>query len=146
MGRTSSYTYFGITSNGSIDHRGLVASREGVFDPAEITKLLRIQPFNSWSVGDTRKDGSTYLFSNWAAEKSDIGRLDIDAQCAETIKELKNKVPLLNQIREQYDVSFVIMIVPSVYAEEPPVMSFGKEIIEFCYLSGTTIEVDFYMR
>lgn len=37
------------------------------------------------------------------------------------------------------------MIVPSIYGEEKPLMGFNEEIIEFCYLTGTTIEVDMYV-
>ncbi|MFA9559504.1 DUF4279 domain-containing protein [Evansella sp. AB-rgal1] len=145
MEKTSSYTYFAICSNGEIDDRGLVAYEKGIFNPDDITNLLEIQPFRSCTYGDTRRIGSPYFFSCWDAEESDIDRLDIEAQCMDSIKNLKYKIPLLNQIKEKYDVNFVIMIVPSIYGEEPPVMSFNKEIIEFCYLTGTTIEVDMYV-
>lgn len=145
MKKTNSYTYFSIGSNGIIDNRGLVATEKGVFDPAEITKLLTIQPFKNWSYGDERKNGTTYLFSSWSAEKSDGAWLDIEGQCLETIRNLKDKIPMLKKIKEQYDVNFVLMIVPSVHGEEAPVMSFNRDIIEFCYLTETTIEVDFYM-
>ena len=64
--------------------------------------------------------GPKYSFSSWNAEKSDIDRLDIEAQCRDTIKRLKTKIPLLNQIKKQYDVNFVLMIVPSIYGDEQP--------------------------
>ncbi|WP_202077940.1 DUF4279 domain-containing protein [Caldalkalibacillus salinus] len=145
MEKTNTYTYFGITSNGEIDHRGLVANENGIFNTDEITELLGIQPFKCWNYGDIRRNGSKYLFSNWGAEKSDIERLDVEAQCMDTIKNLKNKIPQLKQIKEQYDVEFAIMIVPSIYGDEKPLMSFNVEIIEFCYLTGTTIEIDMYL-
>lgn len=145
MEKTNSYTYFGIGSKGEIGHRGLVAYESGIFNPDDITKLLGIQPFISWNYGDLRKNGSKYLFSDWSAEKSTEGRLDVEAQCMDTIKNLKNKISMLKEIKEQYDVHYVIMIVPSIYGEEKPLMSFNEEIIEFCYLTGTTIEVDMYV-
>lgn len=145
MGKTTSYTYFGIGSKGEIDHRGLVAYESGIFNPDDITKLLGIQPFSSWNYGDTRRNGSEYLFSDWSAEKSTVCRLGVEAQCMETIKNLKNKMSLLKEIKEKYDVHYVIMIVPSIYGEEKPLMGFNEEIIEFCYLTGTTIEVDMYV-
>lgn len=145
MEKTKSYTYFGIESKGKIDHKGLVAYESGIFNPDDITKLLGIQPFSSWNYGDTRKDGSKYLFSNWSAEKSTVDRLDVEAQCMDTIKNLKNKISLLKEIKEQYDVHYVMMIVPSIYGEEKSIMGFNEEIIEFCYLTGTTIEIDMYV-
>lgn len=86
-----------------------------------------------------------YLFLDWSAEKSNVDRLDVEAKCMDTIKNLKNKISLLKEIKEQYDVHYVIMIVPSIYGEEKPLMGFNEEIIEFCYLTGTTIEVDMYV-
>lgn len=145
MDKTHTYTYFGIESNGEINNKGLVGYERGIFHPDDITKALGIQPFRYWKKGDTRKNGTQYLFSSWDAEKSDIGRLDVEAQCMETIKNLKQKISILKQIKEQYDVNYVIMIVPEIYGEEQPIISFNSEIIEFCYLTGTTIEVDMYI-
>ncbi len=146
MNKTHSYTYFGIESNGEITDKGLVGYDRGIFDPADITKVLGIQPFHSWKKGDIGKNGRQALFSSWDAEKSDIDRLDVEAQCMDTIKNLRNKVSILNQIKEQYDVNYYIVIVPKIYGEEQPFMNFNKEIIEFCYLSGTTITVDMYIN
>jgi hypothetical protein len=147
LDRTYSYTYFCIESNGRIeDNKGLVAFEKGVFNPDDITKVLGIQPFSSWKKGDKRSNGSQHLFSSWDAEKSDIERLDVEAQCMETIKNLKNEIPILKQIKEQYDVNYVLMIVPTIYGEEQPLIRFNEEIIEFCYLTGTIINVDMYIN
>jgi hypothetical protein len=146
MEKTNSYTYFSIESNGEIGQSGFAAYEKGIFNPEDITALLGIQPFNSWAYGSKRKGGSKRLFSTWDAEKSEIDRLDIEAQCRDTIKNLKNRIPQLNQIKEQYDVNFVLMVVPVIYGEEPPSMGFNEEVIEFCYLTGTTIQVDMYIN
>ncbi len=142
MNKTRTYTYFGIASNGEIGEKGLVAFERGIFNPEDITKALGVHPFCYWKKGDIGKNGTEYLFSSWNAEKSDIGRLDVEAQCRETIKNLKNKISILKQIKEQYDVNYVIIIVSDIYGEEEPSMSFSKEIVDFCYLTGTTIQVD----
>lgn len=146
MEKTTSYTYFSIESNGeSKDGKGLVAFEKGIFSPEDMTALLGIQPFISWAYGDKRADGSIFPFSSWNAEKSDIKRLDVEAQCRDTIKKLKNKIPILHKIKEQYDVNFVLVIVPSIYGDEQPYMDFNEEVIEFCYLTGTTITTDMYI-
>ncbi len=44
-----------------------------------------------------------------------------------------------------YDVNFCLMIVPHIFGEEQPIMSFNDEIIKFCYLTGTSIQVDMYI-
>lgn len=37
------------------------------------------------------------------------------------------------------------MVVPSIYGEEKPLIYLNEEIIEFCYLTGTTINFDMYI-
>lgn len=144
--KTHSYTYFWIESNGEIVNGiGLVGNEGGIFDPQEITDLLGVEPFRAYKKGDMRKGGTPYLASSWSAEKSSKNRLDVEAQCMEIIKRLKPKVHLINQIREKYDINCGITIVPHIYGEESPIMSFNREIIEFCYQVNATIEVDMYV-
>lgn len=145
MDKTHTYTYFGIESNGQIDSRGLVGNKRGIFNPDDITNVLGIQPIRCWKKGDKRRNDTEYLFSSWDAEKSDIGRLDVEAQVLDTIKNLKNKISILNDIKEQYDVNYVIMVVQSIYGDESPLIGFNEDIIEFCYLTGTTINFDTYI-
>lgn len=146
LNKTHTYTYFGIESNGKIGNRGLVGNERGIFDPEYITNILGIQPFSCWKKGDKRRDGTEYLFSSWDAEKSSIERLDVQEQVLDTIKSLKNKISILKEIKEQYDVNYVIMVVQSIYGEEEPQIGFNKEIIEFCYLTGTVINFDTYIH
>ncbi|MFD0048386.1 DUF4279 domain-containing protein [Actinomycetes bacterium NPDC127524] len=145
MDRTHTYTFFGIESNGQMDSRGLVGNARGIFNPDDITKVLGIQPLHCWKKGDKRRNGTEYLFSSWDSKKSDVGRLDVEAQVLDTIKNLKNKVQILKAIKEQYDVNYVIMVVQSIYGDEKPQISFNKEIIKFCYLTNTTINFDTYI-
>lgn len=63
-----------------------MAYKEGIFNPQDITSLLGIQPFNSWAYSSKRRGGSTRRFSTWDTEKSDVDRLDVEAQCRDTIK------------------------------------------------------------
>ena len=149
--QTSSYTYFHICSNGIITERGLKADEAGIFDPDDITKLLGIEPFSKWKKGDAKPNAQNcpnirpYNFSGWSAEKSTVGGLDIGEQCIETIQNLKAKISELLEIKSLYDVSFWLVIVPHIYNEQAPAVSFGKDIIEFCYLTGTEIDVDIYV-
>ncbi|MBS7527627.1 DUF4279 domain-containing protein [Fusibacter paucivorans] len=145
MEKTKTYTYFGIESNGVIGNRGLVANENGDFDPDYITERLGIKPFKFWKKGDFRKNRTQYMFSSWDAERSEINRLDVEAQCMDTIKNLKGKIEILKEIKEKFDVNYVIVVVPYIYGEEQPIIYFNKEIIEFCYITGTTINMDMYI-
>lgn len=152
MDKTYSYTYFKIVSNGEMGQFGFQSTEAGVFDPDDITKSLVIEPFRKWKKSDIRNKGldkkdprAIYGFSTWCAEKSTVDRLDVNKQCLDTIKKLKDKIPELLRIKSLYDVTFSIQIVPHIYNEEQPFVSFGKEIIEFCYLTGTGIAMDMYV-
>ena len=148
---TYCYTYFGICSNGELGPFGLVSTDAGAFDPDHITKLLGIKPFRSFKKGDWRKNISTdapqakFGFSRWCACESRADRYDVNKQCLETIQDLKEKIPELLKIKDLYDVDFTLMVVAYIYRAETPILSFDKEIIEFCHLTGTEIDVDTYV-
>ena len=147
MEQTSSYTYFSIFSNGKMGGRGWEGTEAGAFEPDDITEILNIEPFAKWKKGDVMErhpQGWLYQFSRWSAEKSDIDRIDAGKQCRESIKNLKNKVPELLEIKSLYDVLFRIMIVPEIRGEKV-LLYFEKEIIDFCHCTGTTIDVDMYV-
>lgn len=147
MDITNSYTYFSICSNGILTANGLKASDRGIFDPNEISARLAITPFNVKSYGQLRRDGvSNFLFSSWSAEKSNKERLDVEQQCLETISQLKYKIEEINKIKEEYDVSCSINVVPIIFGDETPILIFNQEIIEFCYLTGSVIDVDMYVN
>ena len=130
---------------------GHEASVKGVFDPAEITNLLEIEPFAKFKKGDYRrhvpKDApqAKYHFSKWSGEKSEVERYDVNEQCLNTIQHLKHKISELLEIKSRYDVEFYLKIVPHIYNAESPIIHFDKEVIEFCYLTGTEIAVDAYV-
>jgi hypothetical protein len=128
--RTNTYTYFAIKGN---------------FNPDVISGMLDIIPEKKWNIGDKRRSGSEYDFSMWCSKSCDKDTLCIDEQCIEVIETLKDKVDILNEIRKKYDVKMILSIVPSIYNCVSPSISFDREIIEFCYLTGTEIDIDMYV-
>ena len=116
-----------------------------------MTKLLGIEPFNKFKKGDLRKNITNdmpqekYHFSRWCGEKSEIERHDTNLQCLDTIRRLQHKISELLEIKSRYDVEFFLKVVPHIYNSESPIIYFDKEIIKFCYLTGTEIDVDIYV-
>ena len=152
MEKTNCYTYFSICSNGEIGSGGLQSTEAGVFDPDVITKMLGIEPFRKRKKGDRRigvrdenHPGARYGFSFWAACKQTEPAIDAEEQCVNIVRMLKEKIPLLLEIKKEYDVGFAIQIVPHIYNAEEPLIGFNSEIIEFCYLTGTEIGIDMYV-
>ncbi|MBO5328803.1 MAG: DUF4279 domain-containing protein [Clostridia bacterium] len=129
--RNSCYTYFKIV---------------GDFDPDKVTKLLNLKPEKSWKIGDYRKNGTQYDFAHW-----EIGRCSeydpiVDRQMISSISILYDKIDILNKIREENNVSFYLEVVPVVYANEPsPCLAPSLEVIDFCHITRTEIDIDLYL-
>lgn len=144
---TRCYSYFAICSEGTIvNGLGLVAAPDGDFSPEVITELLGITPYRYRRMGEPRKNGrGTSRFSSWSACYQDTPALDTQEQVMKIVHTLSPKIPILQTIKQQYNVSFSILIVPHIYHEQSPGIVFGREIIDFCYHTGTDIGVDLYV-
>ena len=125
------YTYFKIV---------------GDFNPNTITKILNLTPSRHWSIGDLRKNGSSYDFALWEYGRCSEYDVLVENQMMKTINDLIPKVKDLKEIRQKYDVEYTIQIVPSVYVGEPtPCLSPNRKIIEFCYVTETELDIDLYV-
>lgn len=122
----------------------------GDFEPGKVTALLNIIPVKQWKKGDIRhklKDKvGVYDFSMWETGLVEtVNEYCVDKQMTETIAELKTKIDVLKKIKERYDVKFFLEVVPKFYSlRDKPCLSPGREVMEFCYLTETEIDYDYY--
>ena len=129
--RNECYTYFQIT---------------GSFDPDEITDLMGLKPDKCWKIGDLRKNGTVYDFSSWSFGRCDEYHVHVVEQMRETIAPLWDKMDVLQKIRREYEASFEIKIVPTVYAgESAPCLAPSLDMIDFCHATRTEIDIDLYV-
>lgn len=132
--RSSCYTYFRIA---------------GDFNPDDISSFLDLAPFETWKTGDPIKDGRAFFeFSCWKYGLCDVYNVFVDQMMMQTINDLIPKIDLLNIIRSRYkDVIFSLEIVPLLSSKDDttPSLSPGREVIEFCYLTNTDIDIDLYV-
>lgn len=81
----------------------------------------------------------------------EIGRcndydVEVTNQMSKTIALLRDKVDLLNKIRQENDVSFYLEIVPTLYAEEStPCLAPTLDVIDFCHSTRTELDIDLYI-
>ena len=129
--QNSCYTYFKIV---------------GDFDPDVITDLLGLVPERSHKIGDTRKNGTKYDFALWTVGKCDEYDPEVENQMRKTVSVLLDKIPLLRQIKETYDVEFYLEIVPEVYVDDiNPCLAPSLDVIDFCHETRTKIDIDLYV-
>ena len=129
--RNSCYTYFKIV---------------GDFNPDDISALLNLTPEKSWKIGDLRRNGTKFDFAYWEIGRCSEYDVEVENQMRKTIAVLQDKIPVLNQIREKYDVSFFLEIVPEIYANDTnPCLAPSLDIIDFCHATRTEIDIDMYV-
>ena len=129
--RNSCYTYFKIV---------------GEFDPQELSNILGLNAEKSWRSGDTRIDGSKYEFALWEIGRCDDYDVEVANQMRKTIAPLRDKVDLLNKIRQENNVSFYLEIVPTIYAEDStPCLAPTLDVIDFCHSTRTELDIDLYI-
>jgi hypothetical protein len=85
-------------------------------------------------------------WSAWNGCRQDQPVNDVEGQCLRIVRQLHGNIDALAQFRRQYQAKFWLEVVPEyvVDAEQNPYIGFSREIIEFCYLTGTEIDVDVY--
>ena len=129
--KNSCYTYFKIVGN---------------FSPDEVSKILNLAPERSHKIGDFRRDGQRYDFALWTTPKCTEYDAEVENQMRKTVAPLLDKIPLLNKIREENDVSFYLEIVPSIYPDDiAPALAPSLDIIDFCHATRTEIDIDMYI-
>ncbi len=129
--RNNCYTYFKIV---------------GDFNPDDISKLLNLTPEKSWKIGDVRQNGTKYDFALWEIGKCTEYDVEVEKQMRKTIAVLQDKISILNQIKQENDVSFVLEIVPMIYAGDiNPCLNPTLDIIDFCHATRTEIDIDMYI-
>ncbi|MBR6622730.1 MAG: DUF4279 domain-containing protein [Ruminococcus sp.] len=129
--RNSCYTYFKIV---------------GDFNPDDVSKLLNLTPEKSWKIGDVRRNGTKYDFALWEIGKCTEYDVEVEKQMRKTIAVLQDKISILNQIKQENDVSFILEIVPMIYAGDiNPCLNPTLDIIDFCHATRTEIDIDMYI-
>ena len=129
--RNSCYTYFTIV---------------GDFDPDSASRLLNLNPDQSWRIGDLRRNGTAYDFARWSFGRCDTYDVTVANQMRKTIAPLLGKIDTLNKIRHENNVNFYLAVVPSVHSGDiSPCLAPSLDIMDFCHATRTEIDIDLYV-
>lgn len=131
MNKNRCYTYFYIV---------------GTFDPDIITERLGLTPFETRRIGDLLPNGRPVEFASWSFGRCDDYDLVTDEQMWKTIEPLLEKKAELNAIREEFEVTFWLEVVPEIYVNEStPALAPSLEVMDFCLATKTRIDIDLYV-
>lgn len=129
--KNSCYTYFKIVGN---------------FNPDDASAILNLTPEKSHQIGDLRRNGTKYDFAHWEIGRCTTYDVEVTNQMRKTIDVLLGKIQELNRIKQENDVTFVLEIVPTVYANDlSPCLAPSLDIIDFCHATRTEIDIDLYV-
>ena len=131
MESTGCFSYFTICSK----------EESGAFAPEAMTAKLGIRPFSGWKMGQPNPEGGgCYSNSRWDACRE--GSANAGTQCMNIVRRLKSKIPALLDIREKCNVDFFLCVQANVEAEPLPELVFDRDVLAFCYLTGTKVKVE----
>ena len=130
----SSYVYFAFKGDN--------------FVPNDITKIIGIEPTISWQTGDKAKHKKELTFSCWklSTEKG-IEYLDIDKLVNEIIQKLKDKIDIINELKDKYQLDSVLQIILDIDInpdQSTPYLGHDLETIDFLFKTQTKTDVDIY--
>lgn len=114
-------------------------SIDGEFDVFDVKEKLNI---NNIEI-HTEKNKNYIIIGN--NDKYDV---DVNKMIRITLKDLFNKIDILNEIYDKYNVKFYLEIVPEINGnseEVHPILSLDHDIIEFIYLTKTIHDLDYYI-
>ncbi len=118
------------------------------FDPKLISKRLNLEPTESWKEGDVGKYNPSLKDSAWILS-TEIGKeyIDIEKLVNEVLSKLEDKIDVLNNLKNEFDLISVLEIVLDIDTnpnETTPALCHDLKTIEFLFRTNTTIDVDIY--
>ncbi|PXW48367.1 uncharacterized protein DUF4279 [Erwinia sp. AG740] len=117
-----------------------------VFDPHEITEILRIEPTEICLKGFTggkRKRPTTETSWSKCTEKEES--YDVGEQTEKLLSLLKDKVFILNEIKEKYNVIFIFSLLIEVENGEKPAIYWSVDTNRFLGEIGAESSIELYI-
>ena len=118
----------------------------GDFPTDAVTDALHLRPESAWEKTDLRPDGHPYGFSQWSGGYCRDYDPIVAVQMRATVAPFKEKVSVLRSLKERYDLTYTLEIVPTISKDDPlPALGASSDIIDFCSDVGADIDIDMYL-
>lgn len=130
----NTYVYFALTGDN--------------FDPQIVTESIGVTPTETWKKGAKGKYKPTLDYSCWILS-TDKGKeyIMVDSLVDEVISQLFDKIEIINELKNQFDLDSVLEIVMYIDTNEKqstPTLGHDLKTIEFLHRTQTKTDVDIY--
>ena len=106
-----------------------------------VSSELGIKPTSYWNVGDKRRDGSEYEFSNWSYEDTKFENESIEISIANILNFIESKELNFQSLYPEFDVTIQCV---GYHEKISPGFHLSKEIIAKFALLGVSVDFDLY--
>ena len=117
-----------------------------VFNSAEITDILLINPTKYWGKGDVKPHSAGYReYTLWKFDTDYIESLNIETQTTVILNLFKPKIQILKSLAESKKLEYGCSIVIKIRNNQVPSMTFNQDFINFIYEIGAVVDIDLYI-
>ena len=118
------------------------------FDPEVVTERIGVIPTEKWNKGDKGQNKPILEYSCWKFS-TDMGKeyLIVDSLVDEVISKLFDKIEIINELKNQFNLDSVLEVVMYIDTNEEqstPALGHDLKTIEFLYRTQTKTDVDIY--
>lgn len=115
------------------------------FSLTTITDRLEISPTETLKVDEWATSKRRSTLTQWKYSTGVIETLDFEKELLKIVSIFKNKVDLINELKDELGVKTSICAVTNVYNGRSPGYSFPIEVMKFAVSIDTSIEIDEYI-
>lgn len=96
---------------------------------------------------EKRDNGTLFEFAIWEFGRCDNYDVIVDNLMHTTIASLLDKINILNEIKNDFDVAYTLEVVSTVHADNIcPCLAPSLKVIDFCHATRTEIDIDLYVE
>jgi hypothetical protein len=117
------------------------------FDPNYITSVLKINPTNFYRKGDKVSDRNNLIRKEdvWEFSTGYITCLDIELAFEIIIEKFEEKIQVISEMINEYNLFPKIFIVIHVENNQVPAQYYNKKILNFLFAIKAELDVDLYI-
>jgi hypothetical protein len=113
----------------------------GTLDYNLVSSALNLEPTSFWNVGDKRRNGSIYDFSNWSYRVPEFDSEFVDSSIDNILKFIESKNINFHGLDSDFEVSIQCV---AYHQEKSPGFHLSKEVVGKLASLGISIDFDLY--